>query len=74
METFSQTFGDARMLYKNRKLGIWPKEKGRFERLMKELGGVPIRDLPYEMPGKEPRGLSDGEIGRLLEVIRNAFP
>lgn len=78
------TFGDALTLYKNRKLVIASKEKGRFERLMKDLGGVPIRDLPEKLEKylslirqfpspTTKRVLANGSINKLLILIKAAL-
>lgn len=78
------TFGDALTLYKNRKLVIAPKEKGRFDRLMKDLGGVLVRDLPEKLEKylslirqfpslKTKRVLANGSINKLLILIKAAL-
>lgn len=79
-----ETFGDALTLYKDRKIAIPAKEKGRFDRLFKELGGVAIRDLPdrlekflklaRQFPSlKTKKVLSNGSINKYLILIKAAL-
>lgn len=79
-----QTFGDALALYRNRKLAIPCKEKGRFDRLMRDLGPVPIRDLAdkfekylsliRQFPSpRTKRVLANGSVNKFLIITKAAL-
>lgn len=79
-----ETFGEALALYQEEKEGLKQKERGRFERLYRDLGHVPIPELPNRLdqylkhvkatPSKKTRkAIASGTINRLVNLTKAAL-